>query len=238
MNKHEQLEKDLQILCETRTRPVLAWSGGKDSQLILYFLKKLGYNIPVLVFQNLWSGYQKKFIASQIEKFNLTAFFYRPNRLEKINDSILSYYQIGEQELTVIADIVADDSRCGVELGHKALPNELIPPFLWDTLITGSKKTDRHPLNPKPIESFSTERIKVVTPLWEWSDTEVFDAIALYDISIDERFYRFQDEKADTGNVHACFNCVNTTEKVFCPKENKEILGWHPINKETKSRLG
>ncbi len=238
IKKLEQLEQDLREHLLSASAPIVAWSGGKDSNLILYLSRKIINNIPVLAFPYFWDEHQKKYLATMVREWGLTVFFYRPSRLDFIQDSLIAFYKIGDLELPVIQDAIYTN-KCGIELGNRALSNTPIPPFLWDTLITGTKSQDHHPqLKIKPnFNSFSTERLRIITPLADWTDLEVHQAIDYLKISVDTRVYTDKDETADTGNVNACFNCVKTPigETVYCPLIRGQREGiCQPSDKELK----
>ena len=220
---------DILANCES---PIIASSFGKDSNLVLYIARQIRQNIPVLCFNWWWTPHQLIFVKQLIKEWELKCFFYRPNRLDNIGESIISYYQIGDKEMPVIADVENGHEKCGIEAGQKALKNPHIPSFWWDCLITGSKKADKHSLVPcdKSVTEYSNNGVKIETPLWDWTDREVFEAIELLKIPIDNRVYQEQDLTADTGSFNYCVNCVRAkqTEQVFCPKVNKEIFGLQP----------
>lgn len=221
MDKLEHLKEDLHGILRSARDPVLCWSGGKDSTFLLLLAKKLNYNLPVLMFSHFWTRRQKEFIKDIIQKYGVSAFFYRPSRLEYRKPHIVSHYLIGNAEMPVIFDHIHMDSRCGVDLGLEALQGPY-PLYLWDVTLTGSKKDDSHPL----IETLDFKNFRsstqIICPLWEWTNQEVIEATAL--LGLDFNFKAYQEEEYDTGNFVACMNCQEEGE-VYCPKLGKTIQG-------------
>lgn len=221
MTKLLKLKSDLKELIDNSKAPILAWSGGKDSTFLLSILQELDYNVPVLVFPHFWSKHQLKFIKKIVSQYKMQSFFYRPTRMEYLNSTIYAFYTVGSKDLPVAFDVIPGDS-CGLEIGKQAVKG-VIPYFVWDRVIIGTKKSDKHNIlsefNFKDYENIST-------PLWNWSDGEILSATKLMGLPYDERVYDDKDETADTGNFVGCMRCLEAKGRVFCPKEKKEILGY------------
>lgn len=221
MDKLDHLQEDLHGILQSARDPVLCWSGGKDSTFLLLLAKKLNYNLPVLMFSHFWTRRQKEFIKEIIQKHEVTAFFYRPTRLEYIKPYVVAQYSVGNSEMPVIFDHFHNNTRCGLDLGAEVLQGPY-PLYLWDITLTGSKKSDSHPLLEKlDFENFQSST-QIVCPLWDWTDEEVIEATAT--LGFDFNFKAYQDEEYDTGNFIACMNCQDVGE-VYCPKLGKTIQG-------------
>lgn len=220
MDKITKLENDLTQCIQTAKDPVLCWSGGKDSTFLLHFIRKLGYNLPVLVFPHLWSEYQKTFIKEMVSKYKLTAFFYSPKRLDFTPPHAISFYPFQHRLLPVISDHIENTNRCGLLVGQSINLQAPIPYYHWDKTIIGSKKVDTHPL----IKNLNFDEFEVETPLWDWTDNEVLSCTRDFKFEYDTRVYDLKDETADTGNFVACMRCFGSDD-VFCPKEGKIISG-------------
>lgn len=197
-------------------RPILAWSGGKDSQLLLFLLREIYGDFPVLVFPQWWNN--TDFIARIVGEWDLTAYSYRPNKIDATDEHIVSYYQIGKKMLPVITDVLKSN-KCGLERANNVLQGA-IPCFEWDAIISGSKAVDNHPLIPK-LDLTNTD---VITPLWDWTDEQVFNAIDQLDVPIDNRIYSDGQEQYDTGSWSGCMDCQSNKE-VYCYKANAMIKG-------------
>lgn len=215
-----KLEEDLKRIMEQSSAPILAYSAGKDSGFLLWKLRELGYNIPVLVFPHFWSNYQKEFLKRMFFEYKLKAFFFRPEFIEHDDQSIYSIYNINGKRMMSVEDIIHADSPCGIDIGNQAIAG-VLPHFIWDRIIFGSKAVDIE-TNNRNID-FSSLGI-AECPLWDWTDEEVLEITRSMKIPYDERVYDKGDEKADTGNFVGCMRCLGEKE-VFCPKEGRIIKG-------------
>lgn len=221
MKKHSKLLSDLYKITKNSENPILCWSGGKDSTLLLLsFIKGLEYNVPVLVFSHFWTKRQKEFIGDLIEKYGITAFFFRPERLDFVSPYVVAYYRIGTKLMPILFDHI-QNHRCGLDIGRRAMQG-VVPMYIWDTTITGSKKQDTHPLVKNLDFSEFESDTDLVTPLWEWSDDEVISLTKKLGYDYNELAY--SDDSYDTGNFIACMNC-QCKGQVFCPKLNSMIDG-------------
>lgn len=208
------LDKLRQDLANIQAKhPILAWSGGKDSQLLLFLLREIYGEFPVLVFPHWWDN--KDFVAKMVKEWDLVAYTYRPNHIYASPDHVISYYQVGKNLLPVITDVLNFD-KCGLD---RLNISGRVPHFEWDLVITGSKSCDSHKLVPKL--QFPDD---IYTPLWDWTDGEVHNAIDELGVPVDTRIYIGGQEKYDTGNWSGCLAC-QTTGKAWCFKANKEING-------------
>lgn len=213
MNKLDKLKTDLSGLGKDT---ILAWSGGKDSQLLLFLLRELYGDFPVLVFPHWWDN--TDFIARIVKEWDLTAYSYRPSKINATDKHIISYYQIGKKTLPVVTDVLKSN-KCGLEKANKVLQG-VTPLFEWDKVIVGSKQIDKHPL----VENLNFTDTDIVTPLWEWYDEEVFDVIDELRVPVDTRVYIGNQEKYDTANWSGCMDC-QTDKEVWCYKTNQMIQG-------------
>jgi 3'-phosphoadenosine 5'-phosphosulfate sulfotransferase (PAPS reductase)/FAD synthetase len=219
MSKLESLKSELSSIVDSSKDPILCWSGGKDSTFLLSILRELDYNLPVLVFPHFWSKYQLEFIKKIVVQYKLQTFFYRPTFLDYKENTIIAFYNIGGKNFPVLIDQIKGN-ECGIDKANKALAG-VVPHFLWDSVILGTKRLDSHPLIPS--HSFS-EFPEIRTPLWEWTDDEVLQTTRKMGIPYDKRVYEQGDEEADTGNFVGCLNCVRATH-AYCPKVNQMIRG-------------
>jgi len=216
--KLAKLKQDINAILDTASHPILAWSSGKDSQLLLHLIREV-QDIPVLVFPHFWDN--DGFVRKMVKDWDLTAFTYRPLKIEVKANHIVAYYSIGKNILPVITDVLNFD-KCGLDIANKALRPTQIPNFDWDVVITGSKKVDKHLL----VDQLDLSEIDNITPpLWNWTDEEVFDVIDKLGVPVDLRLYLGNEEKYDTGSWSGCMNCQTGQKEVWCYKQNAMIAG-------------
>jgi hypothetical protein len=205
----ERAVDDIRLELETAKSPIIAFSGGKDSMLLLYLVRRVSESVPVLIFQDFWPKDHKKWVGSVIEDQNLVAFFYRPSVLKYIDGSILTYYPFGASSIPVISDVIHTDD-CGLDKGKRVLNRVPLARFLWDKVLTGSRKTDSHPLVP----NLDFSGTNVVTPLWDWTDSQVWETTTHLNIPTSKT----------SSDAHLCMNCLEPEGRtVFCPKLNRNV---------------
>ena len=193
-----------QVLSGTKA-PILAFSGGKDSLLLLHLAER---KLPLLIFKDFWPKAHLKWVQGFIEDQGLTAFFYRPSMLKYESGSIISHYSFGASTIPVISDVTHSD-ECGLDKGRSVMNRTPLASFLWDAVLTGSRATDSHPLVPK-LDFTGTN---VITPLWDWTDEMVYEAISYLNIEVPRT----------STDAECCVNCLAPDRVVYCPKLQRNI---------------
>lgn len=221
--KLEKLKSELLEAYGKSKDPVICFSGGKDSAFLWFLSRYLGYNVPVIMFGHFWTEHQKQYIKQVLEDYQIFIMTYRPHSLMFSDGDLVAYYNIGNNLMPVIFEHFDNASACGLDICRKSLPQEPIPFYIWDTTILGSKATDAHKSVKQPVFTDFISVTDVLTPLYDWTDEEVLEAIDDFGFPIDERVYVHKDLSADTGHFTACMRCVNAPDKVLCPKTDTKI---------------
>lgn len=203
-------------------RPVLLWSGGNDSTLLLVMLRELGRPFDILQMRDFWNKEQKEQADFYIRKWNLKVFSYPSATTSLIGEgdeiSAVFEYAIGNSRMPFFKDIVTG-TRCIAELQGQHLERS---PVEWTHYIIGSKKCDRHYAMDSlvPSERWKIGNAEMYAPLYEMTDQEVKDALFEYGI---------KPKKVDEGNVEFCTKCLHGVE-TYCPLEQKVIppVQWSP----------
>jgi len=209
--------------------PVLLWSGGMDSTLILALLREANIPVDIVTFgREFWTKEQKYQADSLIKEWGLKVFSYPPRQTSFIGDgkeiSLVREYSFIGAMIPLVSDVI-DGTRCIADLdAHKAYA----PPFQWDLVLTGSRKDDSHYAFSEviPAETWKIGETTFYAPLYDWTRDEVKAELSRRGMDADE-----VDEREDTGNVSLCHLCLDTTkETVFCPKEHTTIptVKWSP----------
>lgn len=220
IHKLEDTKGYLEKIVNTAKNPIVCWSGGKDSNLIVLLLKQLGYSIPCLVFPQFWSTYQKVFIKKMVKDYKLQCFYYRPTQIQYDDPTIIAHYTLGPKTIPVFFDVVYDENSCGLDKGKEAIKG-VVPYFIWDRVLVGTKKLDRH----DKVQQYDlSSHHNIDCPLWGWTDEEVMEVTKQAGFPYDARVYDQKDEKADTGNYVGCMNCF-TKGRAYCPKVRGNIRG-------------
>lgn len=229
-----KVEKALTSLARELDRassPVLCFSGGKDSTLLLEMVIKLKADISLLVFQDLWSPEYRKYVKTVIADKGMRAFFYPPVAVDTLDDGrvIAPVYRVGEGLLPVVMQVEGGD-RCGAKMKDRVVSKMSVepqPPYIFDLTITGSKACDEYyavkNLDPR---SLSTSRFRIECPLWKWTDSEVLQGLVYLDAVPNPDVYGPEGKrpKTDDGAFMACLDCYQISkEEVFCPAVQANI---------------
>lgn len=222
----EKLLRRISEALEGAHNPVLAWSSGKDSQLLLSLAREVRPGIPCLWFRHDLLPTQKEFAERMIVESNLTVFSYPPVQRFALPHSegvaFASDYSVGPATLPVLVDR-AYSERCALELEKERMPAFA---FDWDVVLTGWKGCDSHPLIPSgtlSLEGLKVGNATLRAPLYDLSDEDVWRLIRELNVSVDERRYA-GDDLYNPDVVHCCTRCLEPgAQTVYCPKESKEI---------------
>lgn len=190
--------------------PIVLWSGGKDSQLVLKLVNDV-VETPALWFRSV-DPKRNRFAEQFIANSGITAYSWGPsNRYVLPNGEGLSLaeeFSFGRRTLPVISDIVPGE-RCVVNLPKQRVA---YVNYDFDVTFAGTKRSDVHPLAKAP-EGF-------IFPLWEMSDAEVWEAIREMEIPIEESVYN--DQEPDGPSL--CTRCLTPgSDEVFCPDAQRMI---------------
>jgi len=190
--------------------PIVLWSGGKDSQLLLKLVNDVR-ETPALWFRSV-DNKRNRFAERFIAQSDLTAYSWEPAARYVLPNgeglSLAEEFSFGSRSLPVISDIAPGD-RCVVNLpkGRVSFVN-----YDFDVTFAGTKKSDSHLLAKAP-EGF-------VYPLWEMSDAEVWEAIREMEISVEESVY----DGREPDGPSLCTRCLTPgSDTVFCPDAQRMI---------------
>lgn len=210
------MERARQIISEVlaqSSRPVVFWSGGKDSQLLLHLAREQKPEIDVLWFRDGIPKFQAEFIRSN----DLTVYSYAPMDQYYLPDgdglSLVREYSINGTPFPVISDVGYSDD-CGLELSIERTP---FFPFPWDTCLIGWKATDGHSitgLNPFPEDGTVVGGTRFYGPLRHMTDEQVLSELARLGLPFDD----------DNDTIRKCTNCLCRAESdVYCPKLGQRV---------------
>lgn len=199
-------------LLEGARKPVVLCSFGKDSLLLLSMAQEVNPDIDVLWFRQDTANQQ--WAKHYIKEHNLKVFSYAPADkyfLPEGDDLVLVHeYDTGREKLSMIMEIGHSDD-CGLQLNKQRTPNF---PWPWDLALVGWKKSDDPSIALSIPQETTLTDTRVVAPLWEYTDTDVWEEIELRGI----------DTPMAIPDVRCCTNCVKSTDSmVFCPLEGKTI---------------
>lgn len=196
-------------------RPVLWWSGGLESTLLLAMLRENGQEFDIVQMREGWTRTQKKKSDELIIKWNLKVFSFPPSNVTLVGNltAVMDY-----AGTPMLKDVI-EGTQCLADIGKHTMHQM---PFQWDCHIVGSREEDRH-FDRQIV--FAERWDNFYAPLFKWTRDEVKEA--LRERGLDDTD---ADEQSDTGNLSACHNCVKGTGQVWCPADKKYIdsVVWNP----------
>ena len=218
MTKLDQAREIIARALKGAKFPIVLWSGGKDSQLILKLVNDIR-ETPALWFRSV-DPKRNKFAERFIADSNLTAYSWEPADrylLPNGNEfSLVEEFSFGHRKIPVISDI-AQGERCAINISKQRVS---FVNYDFDVTFAGVKAVDRHPIAPHAPEGF-------VYPLWHMSDEDVWESIRELEIPVEESVY---DGREPDGPA-LCTNCLSQGEgEVYCPEKKGMIprFSWQP----------
>ena len=207
-------------LIQSAVNPVLLLSGGIDSILTLFLVRKL-FDVPVIAAMQDFNKSQRRAIEKLVYEWDLTCYTAPPvNRYFVPNErsvSLIDEYIFGGAVMPVIRDFEYADTACALELNGARSSGIWLG---WQTVLTGLLKTDAHPATGFLAKTalFKSGEVNFISPLFDWTKAEIQAAAADLDLL---KYVAVPD----TGDVQACVKCLEVGEggKVFCHRENKKI---------------
>lgn len=205
-------------------RPVLFWSSGLDSTLLLMLLKEANISFDIVQIRDFWTKTQLKRADKLITEWNLKVFSYPPANVSFIGKgseiSTVWEYAVRGARIPLIRDVIEGDTCIADLEGMRAYH----PPMDWDTYIVGSRGDDEHYAMDAviPAKEWMVGESKFIAPLFDKSREWVKEQLIIRGIDASE-----VSEEEDTGNISLCTKCLNGVE-VFCPKEGRmiEAIDW------------
>lgn len=240
----EKIERALSLIAQHWTnRSAVLWSGGKESQVLLYLLQQVWPETSIIQFAATPHPTRRGFIQEQIQQRKLNVQIKLPVRRDIVSD------EHGNVEL--INFMGAD-----FEIFYPHRPHPQIPAtaaflcaFDWvrqptdkrawgfDVLFSGSKQADIDPVWPEARERdhvlerqarrwrwwpWATKTQRIVYPLFDWSDEDVWAFSKQENIAQDMRRYQRGDISRNPDYDDICVNCLkpNSGAVAYCPKND------------------
>lgn len=207
----------------TATKPVLLCSFGKESVLLLWLLREQCPTMPVIFWHHDMISEQWEFAQRLVKKWDLTVFNWPPadrylvSRGEGV--SMINEYMLGGYRFPTISDFERSD-RCVLDSNPK---RKLEMTYGFDLTFIGTKATDSHYIvgsNPLPQDmQFGSTRL--VAPLRDMTDAQVWDAITELGVPYDELRYPDSTDARDPSAKHFCTRCLEGP--TICPKTGEKL---------------
>lgn len=209
----ERAKQVIQSALEGAESPIVCWSGGKDSQLLLRLVEEFWQNIPVLYFRSP-DPRRRKWAEQFIADSGLTAYSWNAkDRYVLPGPHLIEEYSFGDLTLPLVSDI-AEGDRCVLETPKDFVSHVAYP---FDVTFVGVKDCDEHPL--LGTGYWQPDGDGCFAPLRHMSDEEVWRAIREMEIPIEESVY----DGTESGDPSFCTRCLSGEPEVFCPAAGKVI---------------
>ena len=223
-------------------RAMVAWSGGKDSMVLLHMMRELGLQYPVIFFREPWQPGKYKFHDKLIRDWGLVVYSWHPSEsaFQQADDEfeVQNLYRINSTTMTCPTGIIdpVDDLPwvCSMDILHRPKQLDLqVSPV--DCIWIGHKGCDSDPILGGDAGTRIEARIlpdmaNMMFPLRDWTHDDVWQYIEDNDIpydsdryeKVDGKWGEKQDKRHNMDYVHACTKCVDrnpgAAKYVHCPK--------------------
>ena len=234
--------KNIETCLKFSKRPVLAWSGGKDSMALLDLVfNKVGAKIPIFFFTEQWQPSKYAFQHRIIEDWGLEVYSWSPtlSNFQQTDDEfeVQNMYVFDKTKVTCPTGITPmEDGKpwvCAMDIYNRPKSGGIVSG--WDGMLFGHKLSDSDPIyggdaGTRIDARTIPDECSVFFPMKDWTHDDVFQYCEENNVPIQTSRYEKVDgkwsEKVDrTHNcdyVHACTACVDRRESapkfVHCPK--------------------
>lgn len=229
-------------------RPIAFCSFGKDSIVMLHLIFKIR-KVPIVFIRH--HKFQQQFEHSDriAREWDLEVYNLMPCAITDYQQGdyfdILEFYRSGPNEKMVMADGIRpyDPEKDGERYFCAAedlllRPKAYVSDYPWDVTFVGHKSSDNIHVADRADEMepiHQGEATKMVFPIHDWSDEEIWAYIKKYDLPYDRRRYDEGNEAVNPDRMPACYRCMDVRlkgQKVDCPKYKKMIPNFAKSQEE------
>lgn len=217
-------------------KPVVAWSAGKESQLLLALARRIRPNILALYLRGFEHPTKHDFAARQAAALGLTVISPLPavTDVVAIGDHVeLVETYLLQEHATLSFPLEPDpdhapgpDSLCAIEKVNQPVSDH---PLGVDCVFLGSRSDDVDPVHgPLTLERDTVEAngCLFVYPLRNWTEGDVWEASALLGVEQNKGRYVEKDMTQNADYWDLCVECLKpgVGDAVICPKFNGRVF--------------
>ena len=231
----EKTLKEIRTMLGVFKSPVLLCSFGKDSMAMLYLVRQVNKNIPIIFFKEPFMQKKYAFAYKVIQDLDLTVYDFPPTWRdfqfrEQNGSGFINPYTTEAQKMEVYYGY----DTCG---GNLILPKGIRPTtnptlcifrdflngqtcktlYKWDITFIGHKNSDTDDM----LDDISlSNRMRYVGetalyyPLYEWTDDDVWEYIKMNNIPYNVERYDNKNISYDNDYYECCYNCLDPDQPV------------------------
>ena len=238
-DKLEQTRRLRREYLEQANSPALLWSAGKESQLLLWLLRGLMPEMPVIHLQPLPHPTKHQFADRMIEEL----------KLQRVEVPLVGVDVVGNGDEINLVEVYAvnqtfrlflpfenepgrpvdEQSACAVEVINeksRRIAGAQLPKLTPDVLFIGHRSEDGDLIfGNVPVKEFAHTEfgVTMVYPLKDWALGDVWEASRL--LGVPQNDARYAGEmSANADYFPLCTKCFERgPEQVLCPKINDHV---------------
>lgn len=241
----------------SHSKPIILWSGGADSQVVLWLARQVSESLPVFFFREPFQEPRFAFNRRMVAEWNLQVFTAHPLGVEVIGKGdfieIVNVLRTGENSAIYLPTGINDseppraDWECGVEVALKPTTTDI--QWHWDLAMSGHRGDDADPIQGAlPLADSMTHlgETDVIYPLIEWTRADIWEASERFNIPQNlERydaangFKEFSDRSRNPDYMDICVECMKPGESEFvtCPQLGASVPRIaNQLNAESRAR--
>jgi len=221
-------------------KPIVAWSAGKDSQVMLHLVRHVKADVPVLHLRGFAHERKHDFAEDEIGRSGPLMIEPRPVATDAVaagdHVEIIEEYRLGDVSFYLPIESEPDhipgpNSHCGVEKLNQKCDGQ---PLDVNCVFMGHRNDDVDPVHGAiPLEQDMVESsgVLVVYPLKDWTEDDIWEASRFLKIPQNLDRYIWKKMAANADYFPMCVECLKPTdaESVICPKIGEPVyaIGKH-----------
>lgn len=238
----DKIGATMQVLRDLRERfaePIIFFSGGKDSMVLMHLALIVGYPPRCIAFTEPWLPRKWAFLRTVAAGWDLEVIEYDPIQAwarEEPNGQFIigASYQTGGGNIALPWDVIEPSPdattleapfRCGLQWMARRTGGI---DWIWDLILIGHKNSDAwHVIGDVPLQTDSLppppdqpgQAATTAFPLRDWTDADIWEYTTAHRIPVDWRRYHRgpldpipvdRDTPENPDAMHACVACLRT----------------------------
>jgi len=251
----EKIAHSLQLIRDVLSaaeNPVIAWSSGKDSQVLLWLVDQVRAEVPLVFFRNAEDAERFAFADDFLAQRRGITFTPRAECCDVVARGgvveLLTVRSLAPQSYA-FCGIGIDDSvppqRCGLEILNRP-PSA--PELDFEVVFVGHRGDDICPVQgsiPLVSERGQLANCQMIYPLKDWLESDIWDCLEMYNIPLDPRRYdvvnrrEWESKRFNPDYDALCVNCLKPSlagQEVDCFLTGKTASIADIIQPEQRAR--